>query len=109
MTIDEFKQFQGEYARPINPDEYKVVEFIYTYHPCNFSKDAVASIYNECGIIIFYDMFYTAKKACNAEQEVQQARRKFHEAVDHYKKCSEVNLEGLLEAMRTTEEQTGLY
>ena len=95
MMMDEFKKFQGENARPITSQEYKLVEYVYTYHPCNFSKEATANLYNEFGIIIFYDMFYTAKKADKAERKLQEARIKYEEAKQYYENVDKVNLDVL--------------
>ena len=95
MMIEKFKELQGENPRPITADEYKLVEYVYTYHPCNFSKEATVSMYNEFGILIFYDMFYTAQKADKAERKLQQARRDYEKAKDYYENIGKINLEVL--------------
>lgn len=44
-------------------EEYKLVEFVYTWHPSNLSKVATASLYKEFGITIFKDMEQRAIQA----------------------------------------------
>lgn len=44
-------------------EEYNLIEFVYNWHPLNFSKEAVASLYDEFGMIIFYDMEQRSKMA----------------------------------------------
>ncbi|MBO7733497.1 MAG: hypothetical protein J6S67_13115 [Methanobrevibacter sp.] len=54
-------------------DDYKKIEFVYNWHPCNLSKEAAASLYKEFGIGIFEDMFSAADDAKHLEEEIGRA------------------------------------
>ena len=43
-------------------EEYKLIEFVYNWHPSNLSKEAAASLYKEFGITLFKDMESRAKR-----------------------------------------------
>ena len=98
MMIDEFKDFQGENARPITMEEYKLVEFVYTYHPLNLDKQACANLFNEFGLVLFLDMLPRAKKAAELETQIRIARQQLHDLNIYYDelascKTEEWNLE----------------
>lgn len=85
MMIEEFRKLQDPKAEPIKPAEYKLVEFVYTYHPMNLSKQAAASLYDEFGMLMFLDLLPRAKKTAKIETELRIAR-------SHYKaKMAEYN------------------
>ena len=92
MMIDEFRNLQDPTkAAPIKPAEYKLVEFVYTYHPLNLSKQAAASLYDEFGMLIFLDLLPRAKKAAKIEVDMKIARqhyedkKRMYEAVGDWK------------------------
>lgn len=53
MMKSEFDILVG---KDIPLEEYRLIEFVYTWHPSNLSKEATASLYKEFGITIFKDM-----------------------------------------------------
>lgn len=63
--------------------DYELIEFVYNYHPLNFSKETVASFYNEFGMVIFKDLRARADDAKELEDiirikqtELQELRTK---------------------------------
>lgn len=55
------------------PEEYKLIEFVYTWHPSNLSKEATASLYREFGLTIFKDMEQRAIQAQVLEEKIHKA------------------------------------
>lgn len=53
-------------------DEYELIEFVYNWHPLNFSKQAVAALYDEFGMIIFYDMEQRSKMAMERDVAIRE-------------------------------------
>ena len=64
--------------------EYELIEFIYTWHPLNFSKQDVAAMYSKHGIGIFREFHTTALQMRNAEQEMMAAKDAYNKAVRKY-------------------------
>lgn len=62
MLRSEFDTISKATRKPTD-DEYELIEFVYNWHPLNFSKEAVASLYDDFGMIIFYDMEQRSKMA----------------------------------------------
>lgn len=89
MMIEEFLKLQDPKAEPIKPAEYKLVEFVYTYHPLNFSKEAVASLYNEFGMLMFLDLLPRAKKAAKIEIEVKIAKQHYWDKSEEYNRLGD--------------------
>ena len=56
----------------VTPKDYEIIELVYNYHPCNFSKHATASLYKEFGIIIFEDMKGRSEKVKEYELTIHQ-------------------------------------
>ena len=54
-------------------EEYKLIEFVYTWHPSNLSKEATASLYREFGLTIFKDMEPRAIQAQILEEKIHKA------------------------------------
>ena len=52
--------------------EYELIEFVYNWHPLNFSKEAVASLYDDFGITIFYDMEQRSNMAMERDISIKQ-------------------------------------
>ena len=69
MMKSEFEHF---YGKNVTSEDYELIEFVYNYHPCNFSKEAVAGLYKDFGIIIFKDMMERAQKAKEYELTIRQ-------------------------------------
>lgn len=89
MMIEEFRYMQESKEKPINPRDYKLVEFVYTYHPLNLSKQAAASLYDEFGMLIFLDMLPRAKKAAKIETELKIAKQNYWNKSEEYNSLGE--------------------
>lgn len=70
MLRSEFDELRKS-ARCPSHDEYNLIEFVYNWHPLNFSKEAVASLYDEFGMVIFYDMEQRSKMAMEHDQAIR--------------------------------------
>ena len=87
MMIEEFRNLQDPRKKPpITNVEYKLVEFVYTYHPLNLSKEACASLYDEFGTLIFLDLLPRAKKAAKIETEKRIAFQEYLNKQDDYQR-----------------------
>ena len=89
MMLEEFRKLQNPKAEPIKPAEYKLIEFVYTYHPLNFSKEAVASLYDEFGMLFFLDLLPRAKKAAKIEADLKIARQHYENKRDEYNRLGD--------------------
>lgn len=78
-------EFDNLLGRTSAESDYKIIEFVYTYHPLNFSKEAVANLYKEFGLLIFKDMYDRAEEAQELEEEMQELRTKYQEVEEHYR------------------------
>lgn len=61
-----------EYVKRPTDDEYELIEFVYNWHPLNFSKEAVVSLYDKFGMIIFYDMEQRSKMAMERDVAMRE-------------------------------------
>jgi len=89
MMIDEFRKLQDPKKEPIKPAEYKVVEFVYTYHPLNISKQAAASLYDEFGMLMFLDFLPRARKAAKIKTDMRIARQEYENKKAEYEKLGD--------------------
>ena len=78
-------EFDNLLGRTSTQKDYDVIEFVYNYHPCNFTKEAVANLYKEFGLIIFEDMIGRATEARDLEEELQKLRAKYQEVEAKYR------------------------
>jgi len=62
MLRSEFDTLSKSSKRPTDK-EYELIEFVYNWHPLNFDKEAVAKLYDDFGMVIFYDMEKRSKLA----------------------------------------------
>lgn len=72
MTREEFVERLPEGTSTPGVTEYEVIEFVYTYHPSISyvnGKDQIAMLYSTFGMRIITDMFETAKRAQEIEDE----------------------------------------
>lgn len=81
MMKSEFDTLLGKNSKA---EDYKIVEFVYTYHPLNFSKEAVANLYKEFGVLIFKDMYDRAEEAQRLEREIGKVKGKLRELEEEY-------------------------
>lgn len=93
MMIEEFRKLQDPNKEPIKPAEYKVVEFIYTYHPLNISKQAAAALYDEFGMLLFLDLLPRAKQAAKVETELKIARQHYQDKQGEYQRLGDWKFE----------------
>lgn len=63
--------------------EYECIEFVYNWHPCNFSKKAIVSLYHEFGMCIIYDLLPRANMAMEHDQAIERARTAVTKATDN--------------------------
>lgn len=92
MMIDEFRKLQ-EGNKSIMMHEYKLVEFIYTYHPLDLSKETCAKLFDEFGLMIFLDMLPRAKKAAKVETDLRIARTQYENKMSEYTALRDVTEE----------------
>ena len=59
--------------------DYELIEFVYNYHPLNFSKETVASFYNEFGMVIFKDLKARADDAKELEDVIRRKQTELQE------------------------------
>ena len=71
MLRSEFDLLSKTSRRPTD-EEYELIEFVYNWHPCNFSKEAVADLYDDFGMIIFYDMEQRSKMAMERDVTIRR-------------------------------------
>lgn len=75
MTDTEFLSRLPEGVRKPTDDEFEVIQFVYDYHPSihpSEGKNQIAMLYSTFGMRIIADMYATAKRA----QELDDERRK---------------------------------
>lgn len=70
MLRSEFDTLSKNTRRP-DDEEYKLIEFVYNWHPCNFSKENVAAFYDAYGMTLFYDMEARAKAAMERDLRIR--------------------------------------
>lgn len=81
MMREEFEQLlPANTAHDLTEEEYKQIEFVYTYHPLNLSKQDTADLYAKFGFGIFNDLLENANKAADYEQAVDDARLQLERA-----------------------------
>lgn len=69
--------------------DYKIIEFVYNWHPANLSKEATASFYKEFGIGIFMDMYASADEAKKIEEKIRIAEAHLRELREELNKLNE--------------------
>ena len=70
MLRSEFDTLSKSSKRP-DDEEYKLIEFVYNWHPCNFSKENVAAFYDAYGMTLFYDMEERSKAAMERDLKIR--------------------------------------
>ena len=88
MMREEFdrklEEIRGTGSR-ISDEDYKLIECIYTFHPCISETDGkrqVALLYHEFGMQIFKDMLTTATRNQMLEAEILKTRQKLQRLLD---------------------------
>ena len=75
MTDTEFLSRLPEGARKPTDKEFEAIQFVYNYHPSihpSEGKNQIAMLYSTFGMRIICDMYETAKRA----QELEDERRR---------------------------------
>ena len=70
MLRSEFDTLSKSSKRP-DDEEYKLIEFVYNWHPCNFSKENVAAFYDAYGMTLFYDMEARSRAAMERDLKIR--------------------------------------
>lgn len=91
MTYDEFnrkcEQLTGGKNVSVSDDDFKVIEFVYTYHPAISEvrgKEQIALLYTTFGMTVINDMKPRALKARELECKIAKARADYDNAKDEY-------------------------
>ena len=79
MMKSEFEEIlakvSGKSVHQINQKDYEEIELVYNWHPCNFDKISIASLYKDFGITIIEDMLPRAKAFMEYEAEISDIYR----------------------------------
>ena len=81
MLRSEFDALSKSNKRP-NEDEYKLIEFVYNWHPCNFSKENVAAFYDAYGMTLFYDMEKRSMAAMERDLKIRDIEQQIKRLQD---------------------------
>lgn len=79
------EEFDNLCNRKISDEDYKLVEFVYNYHPCNFDKKAIAKLVEEFGMTIIYDMMSRSEAAMEQDlliSRLKAQKKAIEEALD---------------------------
>lgn len=82
MTDTEFLNRLPEGARKPTEKEFELIQFVYNYHPAIHpanGKDQIAMLYSTFGMRIIMDMYETAKRAQEIEDERRQLKNRLRE------------------------------
>lgn len=75
MIKDEFLSMLPESGvLSLTDDQWKLIEKVYSFHPLNFDKQAVANLYVEFGFGIFLDLEGAAQKAMDLEDRTRKSK-----------------------------------
>ena len=69
-------------------EEYKKIEFVYTYHPAIADKGTIARLWCEFGNMIIEDMTPRAERVRNAEVNYERARKAYEAAREIYQELT---------------------
>ena len=91
MTYDEFtrkcEQLTGAKNISVSDNDFKVIEFVYTYHPAINEvrgKEQIALLYTTFGMTVINDMKSRALKARELECKIAKARAEYDNAMNEY-------------------------
>lgn len=92
MMLDEFNSLIDNNVKEPTRDEFSNIEFVYTWHPANFSKQAIASLYSEFGMSIIYDMIPRSAMALEHQTRVESLKQSYLNAREAYEDMLKVDL-----------------
>ena len=81
MLRSEFDTLSKNTRRP-DDEEYKLIEFVYNWHPCNFSKENVAAFYDAYGMTLFYDMEARSRAAMERDLKIRDVEQQIKRLMD---------------------------
>lgn len=84
MMKDEFEKRIG---KTVSADEYRKIEYVYTFHPLLEDvggKDQIASLYLIGGMRLINDMMPTAEKAEVLSNQIQEIRATLDKLTNKY-------------------------
>ena len=81
MLRSEFDTLSKSSKRP-DDEEYKLIEFVYNWHPCNFSKENVAAFYDAYGMTLFYDMEERSRAAMERDLKIRDVEQQIKRLKD---------------------------
>ena len=81
MLRSEFDTLSKSSKRP-DDEEYKLIEFVYNWHPCNFSKENVAAFYDAYGMTLFYDMEKRSRAAMERDLKIRDVEQQIKRLID---------------------------
>lgn len=81
MFRSEFDALSKSSKRP-DDEEYKLIEFVYNWHPCNFSKENVAAFYDAYGMTLFYDMEERSRAAMERDLKIRDIEQQIKRLMD---------------------------
>lgn len=81
MLRSEFDLLSKSSKRP-DDEEYKLIEFVYNWHPCNFSKENVAAFYDAYGMTLFYDMEKRSRAAMERDLKIRDIEQQIERLED---------------------------
>ena len=81
MLRSEFDALSKSNKRP-DDEEYKLIEFVYNWHPCNFSKENVAAFYDAYGMTLFYDMERRSRAAMERDLNIRNIEHHIKELME---------------------------
>ena len=68
------REFDALCKRNVSDEDYKLIEFVYNYYPCNFDHQAIAHLVSEFGMTIIYDLLPRAQAAMEHEMRIERLR-----------------------------------
>ena len=88
-------EFEERISATVTPEDYKLIEKVYTYHPIIpevGGKDKIAEIYKVGGMRLIRDMEDTANEAKMIEEAIMQKRREIAKLNEEFADlCRELN------------------
>lgn len=81
MLRSEFDTLSKSSKRP-DDEEYKLIELVYNWHPCNFSKENVAAFYDAYGMTLFYDMEERSRAAMERDFKIRDVEQQIKRLMD---------------------------
>lgn len=82
MMKDEFTKLITAENHPRLNQDYSMIEYVYTWHPLQLTKEETALLYDKFGVGIFVDMYNTAARNEQLETESVSARAAYDKAAN---------------------------